>query len=554
VNAASHAATGPVHRHPLLHVEAAVPHPITRSTIGAQLRAAQEHPDAPPAQRPRTDAGPAPGAPGPFEGLASRPAGPTLPLTQTRADLWQWVRRPAHELLLDNTATLERTGVRDDARLLAPAPPPAHPSAASPAPNGLYMPSALPIPGAPAVRLPANEEPHVAAARRQVVDWLGAMRRDAAELHTEGASPDDEADAFRKLDTLALPAIVAALNAETPDLKLVYAHCAAHEDRLASDRSGFGAADWNAFVRDIQPGRWRVLLDNDAHGVALDVAVASSPSQSRPRVSAILLNPAQSKDPANVVAELADQLKLPADWSLLVAEVPAQKSQRSCKIFALSMALKCADGSFDALHLARMRGEPLAVQHRDIDARLARPDETDSEIDSRSSGYASTHRYSHGASDSDNDSDADSAALRRPARAPRPEARPAGPIVLGQEVLHAAQLVGPQFMKHAQSKADVESYIAARGPDATQPVNKQQQTLLERHNAHRVARWPAPTPPGFAAVNDGSLQIYSASIELKRISFLDKAIRHAAACDPNEVQALAAAMQTVDTRWKDRFA
>lgn len=531
-----------------------MPNRITSSSAGpgARVRAAQEHSDAPPAQRQRTDAGHGPGAPGPFEGLASRPAAPTLPLTQARADLWQWVRRPADELLLDNTATLERTGIRDDARLLAPAPARAGQPAAPPARNELYVSSSLAVPEAPRLQLPTHEEPEVAAARSQVVDWLGAMRRDAAELHAEGASPDDEADAFRKLDTLAMPAIVAALNAEAPGRKLVYAHCTASGDNLASDRSGFGATDWNAFVRDVRPGRWRVMLDNDAHGVALDVAVAVSPSQARPRVSAILLNPSQSKDAANVVAELADQLKLPQDWSLLVAEVPAQKSQRSCKIFALSMALKCADGTFDDLHNARLRGEPLTLHHRDIDARLARPDATDSEIDSRSSGHAGSSRSSDGGYGTD--SDADSADLRRPARAPRPEAGPSGPIVLGQEVLQAAQLVGPQFMKHAQSKTDVESYIAARGPEALQPVNKQQQTLLERHNAHRVARWPAPTQPGFAAVNDGTLQIYSASIELKRISFLDKAMRHAAACGPDEVQQLAAAMQTVNARWKDRFA
>lgn len=515
------------------------------SRITPRTRAAQEHPDAPPAQRQRTDAGPAPGPSGPLEGLTPRLSGPTLPLTRARADLWQWVRRPAQELLVDNTATLQRTGIRDDARLLAATAPQARPAAAAAGPGPLHLPSSLAIPPAPQVELPAHESAEVAAARRQVVDWLGALRRDAAELHAEGASPDDEADAIRKLDVLAMPAIVAALNAEKPGLKLVYAHCTASGDHVAADRSGFGSTDWNAFVRDIRPGRWRVLLDNDAHGVALDVAAVSSPAHPRPRVSAILLNPARSLDPANVVAELADQLKLPADWSLLVAEVPAQKSQRSCKIFALSMALKCADGSFDALHLSRMRGEALPLHHRDIDARLARPDETDSEADSHSFGFG------HG---SDSESDADSADLRMPAHRPRPEAQPSGPVVLGQEVLQPAQLVGPQFMKHAQSKADVRSYLAARGPQALQPVNKQGQTLIERHDAHRVARWPAPTPSGYAAANDGTLQIYSASIELKRIGFLDKAIRHAAACDANEVQALAATMQAVNSRWTDRFA
>lgn len=215
--------------------------------------------------------------------------------------------------------------------------------------NGLQMPSALPVPDAPRVHLPANEGAEVAAARRLVVDWLGEMRRDAAELHAEGASPDDEANAFRKLDVLATPAIVAALNAERPGLNLVYAHCVARGDNFATDPTGFGPVDWDALVQDIRPGRWRVLVDNDPHGVALDMAVVNIPGQPRPRASGVLLNPLLSPEVtrAGVVAEIADQLRLPADWSLLVAEVPAQKSLRSCKIFALSMALKCAGGAFD---------------------------------------------------------------------------------------------------------------------------------------------------------------------------------------------------------------
>lgn len=44
--------------------------------------------------------------------------------------------------------------------------------------------------------------------------------------------------------------------------------------------------------------------------------------------------------------------------------------------------------------------------------------------------------------------------------------------MLGQELLQSAQIIGPQFMKHAQSRSDVASYITARGPDAMEPVNK----------------------------------------------------------------------------------
>jgi hypothetical protein len=471
-------------------------------------------------------------------------------LTRARAEIWQWARQPG--LLIDNQAGFERTGVE---RLDAPE---AVAAPAAPALNGLQLPAALPIPEAPRVHLPLAERAEVAQARRLVVDWLAEMRTTAAELHAEGASPDDEADAMRKLDVLAMPAVVAALNAEDPRLQLVYAHCFAQGDHLAADRSGFGSVDWDAFVKDIRPGRWRILMDNDAHGVALDLAVVDVPGQDRPRASVLMLNPLESapNTRAGEVAELADQLRLPADWTLLVAEVAAQKSQRSCKIFALSMALKCGTGTFDQLHNARLNGEPVPLELRDIDAALARPDEIGSEDDDYSTGYG--HSDVDTDTDTDGDSDADSVQERPRERGqssvPSEAAAPSRPTILGQEVLHADQLIGPEFMKHAQSRADVQSYIAARGPDAHLPVNSHGQSLLERHEAHRVGRWPAPPPPGFSAKHDGTLQIYSASIELKRISLLDKAIRHAAACGPDEIQALAGAMRTADSRWSDRFA
>jgi hypothetical protein len=130
------------------------------------------------------------------------------------------------------------------------------------------------------------------------------------------------------------------------------------------------------------------------------------------------------------------------------------------------MALKCAGGTFDELHRARLRGEAVPLQLRDIDAALARPDETDSEVEADPTEYG------------DGGSDGESADLHRRARPPRPEVQPPGPIVLGQELLQPAQIVGPQFMKHAQSGSDVRTYIAARESDAMQPVNKRHQNLL----------------------------------------------------------------------------
>jgi len=119
--------------------------------------------------------------------------------------------------------------------------------------------------------------------------------------------------------------------------------------------------------------------------------------------------------------------------------------------------------------------------------------------------------------------------------------------MLGQAVVTAAEIAGPQFMKHAQARSDVLAYIDARGPDALAAVNRKEQTLLQRHDAHRVLRKPEGR-------TGGGPQIYSASIELKRIHFLDQAIRHAARCEGDEVMRLAQAMQVVDARWVDRYA
>lgn len=485
----------------------------------------------PQAKRPRLETGQSSQSLHALNPLPPHPASPNLSLTPARADLWKWARRPVDELLIDNSKLAQRIAVLDDAHLL-PAPATASRTTA-PASNvhGLLLPSALPIPEAPRIVLPAGEAAEVAAARSHVVGWLSEMRSTAAELHMELASPDDELAAFRKLDKLAAPAIVAALNAEDRGLRMIYAHnIAPDEDGRYADQRGFGSVAWEQVVQSAGPGRWRILIDNDAHNMALDVMVVQVPGSGERRGSVVALNPSPSPSMtrAIVVAELANELRLPADWPLLLAEIPAQKSLRSCRIFALSMALKCReDASLDSLHQARLRGDETHLHLQDIDASLARPDDTDSELES--------------------DSDSESA------DSPRPSKQSAAAVVLGQEVLSPAQIAGPQFMKHAQSRSDVLSYIAARGSDAMQPVNHKQQTLLERHDAHRVVRQPTRTTGDSGQSRDSGPQINSASIELKRISFLDKAIHHAAACKADEVQALSSAMQAVDARWNDRY-
>lgn len=454
--------------------------------------------------------------------LPPRRPGPSLPVTRARATLRRMAQGPA---LLDNTAALSRMGFDPRAQLLRA--PPERRSVEAAAPGALFLPMALPVPPAPVVALPSGDP--VAAQRRQVVDGLGELRTFAAEVHAEGASPDDEPDAFRKLDKLAMPAIVSALNAEDPQLRLVYAHVSVPDDRgVVADHRGFGSVEWRSFLADAAPGRWRIVLDNAAHNLAMDLHVEGLPGEPGRRGSLVHMSPSvpATADPVLTAAETAAHLRLPEGWPLLLVDVPAQKSLRSCRIFALSMALKCAaDASLEHLHARQLRGERLPFDTIEVDAELLLPAEYSSEAGSLSD---------------------DSTAA--PAESPAAPSTPQPVGLLAHYVKTAADVLGPAYMKHAQSRTAVQGYLDGL-PDAArhQPVNRRGQTLLERHDAHRVARWP-----GHAARKPGPL-LQSASIELKRIAFLDKAIRHAARCRPQDILPMCEAMDNVESRWRDWY-
>ncbi|UMT96101.1 peptidase C55 [Paracidovorax citrulli] len=490
------------------------------------------HPDHPPpsaAERPARRRRQAADTPGPSApGMPSPPRRPglSLPITRERATLRRMVQGPA---LLDNTAALSRMGFDPRAQLLC-APPGRRPVEAA-APGALFLPMALPVPPAPVVALPSGDP--VAAQRRQVVDGLCELRALAAEVHAEGASPDDEPAAFRKLDKLAMPAIVSALNAEDPRLRLVYAHASVPDDRgVVPDHRGFGSVEWRSFLADAAPGRWRIVLDNAAHNLALDLHVEGLPGEPGRRGSVVHMNSsvAEGAEPIITAAEMAAHLRLPEGWPLLLLDVPAQKSLRSCRIFALSMALKCAaDASLEELHARQLRGEPPSFDTVEVDAELLLPAEYSGEADSLSDGSTA-------------------ASADSPATGSVAPATPQPVGLLAHYVKTVADVLGPAYMKHAQSRTAVQGYLDGLPHGARdQPVNRKGQTLLERHDAHRVARWPGP-----AARRPGPL-LQSASIELKRIAFLDKAIRHAARCSAQDILPLCEAMGNVDSRWRDWY-
>ncbi len=486
--------------------------------------------DEPPAQRLLRPAdGPGPPARTVATATAPHPLPPraeglALPMTAARAELWRQARAA---VLLDNTAELRRMGRGPVAQPLRRASPPGRPEAERP--GALWLPMALPVPAAPQTALPPGDP--VAAQRSQVLGWLGRLRAVAAEVHAEGASPDDEPDAFRKLDKLAMPAIVAALNAEDPGLRLVYAHIDLPGDQDGPHgNEGFGSREWTRFLAAAGPGRWRVVLDNMTHNLALDVHLEGSPGQAGRRGSVVHLSPSMphGADPLITAAEMASQLCLPPDWPLLIADMPAQQSLRSCRIFALSMAAKChRDVSLDALHAVRMAGGPLPFGTLPVEAELLWPAEDPGDSDG-----------GEGSGSESGD------AVRTDGQG----APPAAQGLLALYVSTAADAFGPAYMKHAQSRGAVLAYLARRPEQGSVPVNHKGQTLLERHDAHRVARWPQQS-----GGRQSGPMLQSASIELKRIAFLDKAIRHAARCDPGDISALHAHMGAVDSRWRDWY-
>ena len=98
-------------------------------------------------------------------------------------------------------------------------------------------------------------------------------------------------------------------------------------------------------------------------------------------------------------------------------------------------------------------------------------------------------------------------------------------------------LMPQPFMKHAQSRSAIRQWHSEHpsvAPDA--PVNKKGQTLMSRHEERRVERHP---PDG--ATKDGKPMKplnFSASIEQKRITYMDRALDYLRMAPESECQSL----------------
>ena len=104
-------------------------------------------------------------------------------------------------------------------------------------------------------------------------------------------------------------------------------------------------------------------------------------------------------------------------------------------------------------------------------------------------------------------------------------------------LFEGVRLMPQPFMKHAQSRTAIKQWQSEHpsvAPDA--PVNKKGQSLMSRHEEHRVERHP---PNG--AIKDGKPMKplnFSASIEQKRITYMDRALDHLRTAPESECQGL----------------
>jgi hypothetical protein len=104
-------------------------------------------------------------------------------------------------------------------------------------------------------------------------------------------------------------------------------------------------------------------------------------------------------------------------------------------------------------------------------------------------------------------------------------------------LFEGASLIPQPFMKHAQSRTAIQQWQAehpSTAPDV--PVNSEGQTLLSRHEAHRVERHA----PADATKNGKPVKPlnFSASIEQKRITYMNRALDYLRTAPESECQGL----------------
>ena len=329
------------------------------------------------------------------------------------------------------------------------------------------------LPGHPAST--AHGVSYESAEQREAIEKLTEIRQRFSALLAANWAPDKIDIEF---DKLVLPFAVAAENARTPGLNLTLL-------AKSGDLKG-----WLADAACPAEGKRAIfqLPVPGEHVVAVDVRRRDG------RTSMLLIEPPTAD---NDHVEGFDSYLLPAlekliplGTTLTMLALGTQKANSGCHVFALSAASKLADQrvALDVLHDRNLNGQPLKTQ-----------------LGRNAGQLAGNNRIR---------------------------------LLDGTGVLPAG------FVKHSQSGTTLQKWLDASPPElADEMVNRKGMTLHARHGAHATTRYSQLSlesrlkeeegKSGGALAHSLAPKRTSTSIEMKRLTYIDRAIDHLRQAPPS---------------------
>ena len=309
--------------------------------------------------------------------------------------------------------------------------------------------------------------------REELQRNLAKVKKHFETLKAANWSPDR-----RELycDVALLPIAVKAENAREPRLNL---------HNFDSFHSFAGALKRGR----LQNGRVIFpLLGEEVHAAAADIRMIDD------KISILVLEPIGIDELFDKYCEshISAMFKaLPENAKLAVLSVDAQRAANGCRIFALSAASKLAKESefFDEIHKANASDQVQALKQinkAEIENRLSNAQLGDNLVD-----------------------------VHEDTRFPN------------FRILNAHRLVSASFQKHTQSKNSLKAW-ADEDKLAQIMVNKKGETLLSRFDKHIVERYKRKQyeESGKIQWSERRSKSFSASIEEKRLTYLDRAIAY----------------------------
>lgn len=239
------------------------------------------------------------------------------------------------------------------------------------------------------------------------------------------------------------------------------------------------------------------LLGDNGHAVVADIRTIDD------KISILILDTLGIKDAltrydSKFVSAMFGEL--PENVKLAVLAVDALKARNGCRIFALSAASKLAKESelFDEIHEANASDQVQVLKQ-------INKNEIESRLSNTQLGNAPVDVYDN-------------------------------TICQNFRILNAHRLVPSSFQKHTQSKTSLKAW-ADEDKLVQIKVNKQGETLLSRFGRHIVERHKRDHYEENGKIQWSELKPirFSASIEEKRLTYLDRAIKYLDSASKEEI-------------------